>query len=167
MDFKTLLPDFEAVKKTDWAKPQLKLDTKDYFGLAMRAGAVLMVVFVFLPWITVTVSGSAAGASGSVEASKVLGIATWYGVFAFLCAVAAVVGVVYNHTELALCAAVLGVIFGLLGVIIEPAANVEASAEFGGIKATAKSTVGHLGAFLYLAATVVTAAAAYLKITKK
>lgn len=166
MDFKTFLPDFDAVKKTDWGKPQLKVDTKDPIGLAFLAGAVLMVVFVFLPWITVT--GSSAAGSASV---KTLGISTWYGVFAFLCGAVAVVGVLYKHTELAFCAAVLGVLFGVIGVIIEPAVSGEVSADvsYGGMQASAKAkvTVSHLGAYLYLVATVVTGAAAYLKITKK
>ena len=168
MDFKTLLPNFDAVKKTDWAKPQLNVDTKDPFRLVMLAGAVLMLVFVFLPWITVTASASSSlGQAGSV-ATKTLGIATWYGFFAFLCAAVAIVGALYKHTELAFCAAVLGVLFGLLGVMISPdVANAEAEVSVGGYSAKAKTTVGHLGAILYLVATVVTAAAAYLKITKK
>ena len=48
MDFKKLIPDFNALGKTDWTKPQV--DTKDVFGLATLAAAVLMLVFVFCPW---------------------------------------------------------------------------------------------------------------------
>jgi hypothetical protein len=52
MDLKTLLPDFNAIGKTDWSKPQL--DTKDKTNLLMFVGAALMVVFVFLSWIKLT-----------------------------------------------------------------------------------------------------------------
>ena len=49
-------------------------------GLVMYAGAALMVIFTFLSWCTLT--------SGDASASKI-GITTWYGIFAFICAAAA------------------------------------------------------------------------------
>lgn len=163
MDFKTFLPDFEALKKTDWAKPQV--DTKDKKNLVMLGGAVLMVVFVFLPWASY-------GALGITVASK-LGIVTWYGVLAFLCAAAAVVGVLYKHTTLTFCAAALGVLFGLLGIILVPSLTVAGVTLSGSdIKAAVDASngvayVSHIGAILYLVASVVTGVVAYLKITKK
>ena len=164
MDFKTFLPDFDAIKKTDWAKPNLKVDTKDYTGLALFAGAALMLVFVFLPWATY--------AYGDDSVSR-LGITTWYGIFAFICAAAAVVGVLYNHTKLALCAAVLALLFGILGVAIVPDMTYEGKTFTGkeikdAVEASkGKASLTHLGAYLYLVASVVTGAAAYLKVTKK
>lgn len=163
MDFKTFLPDFEAIKKTDWAKPNLKVDTKDYTALALFAGAALMLIFVFLPWATY------ADQVGSVSR---LGITTWYGIFAFICAAAAVVGVLYNHTELALCAAVLALLFGILGVAIVPEMTYEGKTLTSerikeALEKNSKASLTHWGAYLYLVASVVTGAAAYLKITKK
>ncbi len=163
MDFKTFLPDFEAIKKTDWAKPNLKVDTKDYTALALFAGAALMLIFVFLPWATYAVED---------ESVSRLGITTWYGIFAFICAAAAVVGVLYNHTKLALCAAVLALLFGILGVAIVPDMTYEGTTVTGEkikelVEKNSKASLSHLGAYLYLVASVVTGAAAYLKITKK
>ena len=163
MDFKTLLPDFEAIKKTDWAKPNLKVDTKDYTALALFAGAALMLIFVFLPWATY---------ADQVDSVSRLGITTWYGIFAFICAAAAVVGVLYNHTELALCAAVLALLFGILGVAIVPEMTYEGKTLTSerikeALEKNSKASLTHWGAYLYLVASVVTGAAAYLKITKK
>lgn len=163
MDFKTFLPDFEAIKKTDWAKPNLKVDTKDYTALALFAGAALMLIFVFLPWATY---------ADQVDSVSRLGITTWYGIFAFICAAAAVVGVLYNHTELALCAAVLALLFGILGVAIVPEMTYEGKTLTSerikeALEKNSKASLTHWGAYLYLVASVVTGAAAYLKITKK
>jgi glucan phosphoethanolaminetransferase (alkaline phosphatase superfamily) len=163
MDFKTFLPDFNAVAKTNWAKPQLKIDTKDPIGLALLGGAVLMLIFVFLPWTTVTNNG---------ESVSKLGIVNWFGIFAFLCAAVAVAGVLYNHTELAFCAAVLAVLFGILGAVIVPDITENGITLTGEkikkmVEANSKASISHWGAYLYLVASVVTGAAAYLKITKK
>ena len=160
MDFKTLLPDFEAIKKTDWGKPQV--DTKDTMNLVMLGGAALMVIFTFLSWCTYSEGG---------KSVSVLGITTWYGIFAFLCAAVALAGVLYKHTTLTFCAAVLGVLFGVLGMVLYSSCTVDGvTVDAKILKATVeagKASVSHLGAILYLVATVATAAAAYLKITKK
>ncbi len=160
MDFKTFLPDFEAIKKTDWAKPEV--DTKDTMNLVMLGGAALMVIFTFLSWCSFK--------EGAISCSK-MGLATWYGIFAFLCALVAVAGVLYKHTTLTLCAAALGLVFGLLGVVMVPSISVGPLTMSGSdIKELAKATgvtISHTGAILYLVAAVATGAAAYLKITKK
>ena len=170
MDFKTFLPDFEAIKKTDWAKPQV--DTKDKTNLLMFVGAALMVVFVFFPWIKL----SAVQFGNTWEGSD-LGVTEWYGVFALLCGLAAVVGALYNHTTLAFTAAVLGLFFGLLGLLCFPEVTVKCKGESDVIsgasewedvvKASTKTSISRLGTILYLVATAVTGAVAYLKITKK
>lgn len=160
MDFKTLLPDFEAIKKTDWAKPQV--DTKDTMNLVMLGGAALMVIFTFLSWCTYSEKG---------ESVSVLGITTWYGIFAFLCAAIALAGVLYKHTTLTFCAAVLGVLFGVLGMVLYSSYTIDGVTVDAKLVKEAvedgKCSVSHLGAILYLVATVATAGAAYLKITKK
>lgn len=162
MDFKTLLPDFEAIKKTDWAKPQFKADTKDTMGLVMYGGAALMVIFTFLSWCTYSAHGVSVG---------VLGITTWYGILAFLCAALALAGVLYKHTTLTFCAAVLGVIFAICGMVMLPAFTYNGVTVSSDVAKTAveagKYSVSHLGAILYLVASLAAAAAAYLKVTKK
>ena len=46
MDYKEFVPDFEAVGKTDWSKPEV--DTNDTMSLLTLGGAALMLIFVFL-----------------------------------------------------------------------------------------------------------------------
>lgn len=153
MDFKTLLPDFNALGKTDWSKPQV--DTKDTKGLVAIAAAALMLIFVFLPWCKATWMGQVG--------DSYLGITTWYGILGLVVALAAVVGALYNQYPLTFTAAVLGVLFGVLGMIIVPDATSE-EVEFAkqlGIE------ISHIGAILYLIASVLAAGAAYLKISSK
>lgn len=165
MDFKTLLPDFNAIGKTEWGK--ISMDTKNPMNLVMALGAVLMVVFVFLSWSTLVVED---------ESYTKAGISTWYGVFALIMGLVALVGVLYNHTSLAFCAAVLGLVFGLMGVLIVPEMVIEGEVNSpdeikDGIKTLKKMGLDcelkHLGAILYMVASGVTAVVAYLKIAKK
>ena len=173
MDFKTLLPDFNAIGKTEWGKPSV--DTKDTMNLVALVGVVLMVVFVFLPWAKLTVSALGESAEGSR-----LGITLWYGIFGLICALAALVGVLYKHTSLTFCAAVLGLVFGLIGLLSVPDFTIagekvtsdEVKTALEASKLTKVAGVGgasisHLGAILYMVASGVTAVAAYLKIAKK
>lgn len=173
MDFKTLLPDFEAIKKTDWKKPQV--DTKDTKKLAMLVCAGLMLVFVFFAWLKLTANTGVI----TYEGSK-MGIATWYGFFAFLCALAAVAGCVYNHTTLTFCAAVLGILFALIGLMSFPEVTmtavyrgqtdtevVSSAAQWDQVVERVKSsTTSYIGAGLYLFASIATAVLAFLNIKK-
>ena len=173
MDFKTLLPDFEAIKKTDWKKPQV--DTKNTKKLAMLVCAGLMLVFVFFAWLKLTANNGVV----TYEGAK-MGIATWYGFFAFLCAVVAVAGCVYNHTTLTFCAAVLGILFALIGLMSFP--EITVSATYRGqtdtevikdanhweecAKMFKTVTTSYVGAGLYLFASIGTAVLAFLNIKK-
>ena len=173
MDFKTLLPDFEAIKKTDWKKPQV--DTKYTKKFAMLVCAGLMLVFVFFAWLKLTANTGVM----TYEGSK-MGIATWYGFFAFLCALAAVAGCVYNHTTLTFCAAVLGILFALIGLMSFPeiimtalyrgktyTEVVSSEAQWNQFIENYKSTtISYTGAGLYLFASIATAVLAFLNIKK-
>ena len=137
--------------------------------------AGLMLVFVFFAWLKLTLT------SGSVtyEGAK-MGIATWYGFFAFLCAAVAVAGCVYNHTTLTFCAAVLGVLFALIGLMSFP--EMTLSTTIGGhtdtevikdanhwedcVKMFKTATKSYIGAGLYLFASIGTAVLAFLNIKK-
>lgn len=152
MDFNKLLPDFNAIGKTDWAKPQV--DTKDVMGLVALVGAALMLIFVFLPWCKATWLGQ----TGDVY----LGITTWYGILGFIMALVAVAGSLYKQYSFTFWAAVLGVLFGIIGMIVVPDSSAEELelAKMLGIK------VSHVGAILYLVASLVAGAGAFLKATK-
>jgi len=152
MDFNKLLPDFNAIGKTDWAKPQV--DTKDIMGLVALVGAALMLIFVFLPWCKATWLGQTGDAY--------LGITTWYGILGFIMALVAVAGSLYKQYSFTFWAAVLGVLFGIIGMIVVPDTSAEELelAKMLGVK------VSHVGAILYLVASLVAGAGAFLKATK-
>lgn len=157
MDFKQLVPDFQAIGKTEWGKP--KVDTKDAVALAGIIAALLMVVFVFLDWFSLEVKISI-GRSG---------ISLWYGIIGLIGALAAVVGNLYNHKALAFSGGALGVIMGLIGWFMVPsltfmgmempAAEVKEILEDG-------AEASHLGAILFLIAAAVVAVSAFMGIAK-
>ena len=108
MNIKELLPDFNAISKTDWSKPQL--DTKDKGGIVMLTAAIFMVVAVFMSWTEYNVTLY----DKQTYSESVTGISQWYGAFCLIFGLAAVVGILYNHKSLAFSAAILGIIFGLM-----------------------------------------------------
>ena len=154
MDLNALLPDFSAIGKTDWSKPEVKFDTKDIPGLAAIGGAALMLIFVFLPWCKATWLGQ----TGDVH----LGITTWYGILGFIMALVAVAGSLYKQYSITFWAAVLGVLFGVIGMVVVP----DASAEELEMAKKLGIEISHVGAILYLVASLVAGAGAFLKVTK-
>ena len=178
MDLKTLLPDFEAIGKTDWSKP--KIDTKDSVTLFSFIASALMVVFVFLSWIKLTATYDLGYFNANAEGEK-MGVETWYGVCALICGLTAVVGCLYQHTTLTFSAAVLGLVFGIVGYMSFPEISVKVSA-MGlsetevvkslddwkeGVEDAKSSDISHLGAILYMVASAVAALTAYKKISKQ
>lgn len=164
MDFKTLLPDFNAIKNTQWNKPQV--DTKDTQGLVALGCSVLMLVFVFLPWLTVSTSTPF---GGTVEASA-SGFGSPWGILGFICALIAVVGTLYKHYSLSFSAGALALIFGIVGCFticdIEIAGvTVKAEDVKKSIEAGAKAS--HLGAILFTIASAGTVLLSYIKVSKK
>ena len=148
----------------------------------MFVGAALMVVFVFLSWIKLTATYDLGyfNASANAEGEK-MGVETWYGVCALICGLAAVVGCLYQHTTLTFSAAVLGLVFGIVGYMSFPEVTVKISA-MGmsetevvkslddwkeGVEDAKSSDISHLGAILYMIASAIAALIAYKKITTK
>jgi hypothetical protein len=168
MDFKKLIPDFSAIGKTNWGKPNL--DTKNPMWLVMAGAALLMVVFVFLPWQSVSMNFIITTVSDSV-----IGLNTWFGLFAFLFALVSVYGVLYNQKQFAFCGALLAAVFALIGCFSVP----EFSYTIGGWTETltpnelkveideGRATLSHLGAILFLVASLVLAGASFLQIKKE
>lgn len=113
-DFNQLKPDFNAIAKTDWAKPQF--DTTDIVKLIGTAASVLMLIFVFCPWFGVADEGESVTRSG---------ISLWYGILGLLAAVATIASFLYNHKALAVWTAVVGVIFAIIGLLSWPDLTVE------------------------------------------
>ena len=178
MDFKTLIPDFNAVAKTDWAKPHI--DTKDKNWLVVAGLVLLMVVFVFLPWQTFSTT-----AEGMTQSASRLGITTWFGILGLVCALVAAYGVLYKSLQFVFCGAVLAAVMSLIGWlsivdmtvggVTMPAEAIKfadqaaemasaVSSAFGGGKIEA--SVGHIGAILSLVASLATAVVSFLQIKK-
>ena len=168
------IPDFGAIAKTDWGKPHI--DTKNKMWLVMAGAAVLMVVFVFIPWETVTVSRG----SMSETASR-LGITTWFGILGLISALVAVYGVFYKNLQFVFCGAVLAAVMGLIGwlTIVDVTLDGEtmtaeeiklATSSLVSAVASAfgtKISVGHIGAILFLVASLVLAGVSFLQIKKE
>ena len=169
MDYKKLIPDFSVIAKTDWAKPHI--DTKDKNWLILVGAALLMVIFVFLPWQTLTV--------GKVSSST-LGVATWYGILGLLSALVAVYGILYKHIQFVFCGAALAAVLGLMGMFLTTSCAYEGTTltadqvkEFvkKGIDKemgeTVKASISHIGAILFLLVSLALAAVSFLQIKKE
>lgn len=163
MNFNSLIPDFNALKGIDYRKPVV--DKSNTVALVALCAAVLGVIFVFLPWFSL---------SGHGESVSRSGITLWYGIFGFIFTAVAVVGVLYKQNALAFWAAVLCVILGLIGWFSVPsltqdgksltADEVKIAIEVGkflGVKA------GHIGAILFTITGLVTAACTFMLATGK
>lgn len=108
MKISSLLPDFNAIVKTDWSKPVL--DTKDKLSLFALIGSIVMVIAVFNTWAGYSITLY----NRQTLTADVSGISTWYGVICLILALASVVGCLYGHVKLAFCAALLGLLISLL-----------------------------------------------------
>lgn len=163
MDFNQLTPDFNALKSIDYRKPVV--DKNNTVALVALCAAVLGVIFVFLPWFSLSADGHSASR---------LGIGLWYGIFGFIFAAVAVAGVLYKQYALAFWAAALCVILGLIGWFSVPALTkdgktmsadeVKLAIEIGkliGVK------VGHIGAILFTLAGLATAGSTFMLATGK
>lgn len=174
MDFNKLIPDFSVVAKTDWAKPHI--DTKNNAWLIMAGAALLMVVFVFIPWETVTVSRGTMSETGSR-----LGITTWFGILSLISALGAVYGVFYKNLQFVFCGAVLAAVWSLVGwnTIVDVTkdgatmtaeeiklATSDLGSTVASVFAKVKITVGHIGAILSLVASLVAAVVSFSQIKK-
>lgn len=181
MNFNSLIPDFNALGSIDYRKPVV--DTKNTVALVALCAAVLGVIFVFLPWckyaMNETVSGLASAFGAKASFSSNLGITTWYGIFGFIFAAVAVVGVLYKQYALAFWAAVLCVLMGLIGWVSLADCTITAEG-FGQSEshtASAKElkesidmgimTVSHIGAILFFLSGLVTAACSFMLATGK
>lgn len=181
MNFNQLIPDFSALGKIDYRKPAV--DKNNTLALIALCAAVLAVVFIFLPWckygMNDTISGIASMFGAKSSMSSNLGITLWYGILGFIFALVAVVGVLYKQYALAFWAAVLCVIFGLVGwcSLADCATTASAfgqthtekipAAEMKEGIAKGRITVNHIGAILFFFSGLVTAACSFLLATGK
>ena len=152
MDFKSLLPNFSEIAKTDWSKP--KINTQDTLGVAALLGVALMVIFTFLNQYEVDLNWL-----GKVEKS---GTDVYCGIIGLIAALIAGVGVVYGHWSLVFTAAAVALIFGIDGMTLQP--EDENARE---LLKKANIEIEHTGAVLFTIASAVTGIIAYLKINKK
>lgn len=119
MDIKSLLPDFKAIGKTDWSKPQIK---KDKRSIIILVAVALMVILPFCSWFSIHVTQGKTVADGSM-----LGVQSWYGILGLIMGLIALVGVLYDHKELIFWAGILAAVFGLIGGTVWPDLNIEVS----------------------------------------
>lgn len=106
MDFKKLIPDFNALGKTNFANPTV--DTKNLFGVVALLASLLMVVFVFCPWFGISAEG---------ETITRLGITLWYGIIGFIFTLATLCFSLYKHYNFAFFSSLVCVLMGILGMV--------------------------------------------------
>lgn len=167
MDANKLMPDFQAIGKTDFSKPNI--DTKDPMWLTTAIGALLMLIFLFLPWF---------GLSAEGESVTRMGIASWAGIFATIGTLAAIFGVLYKQDGMVFCGAALSALFALISLFCvfsltkdgetmsadQISAMLDASKLASAFGVDAGISTIRYGAILHLVVAAITGAAAYLKI---
>lgn len=162
MDFKKLIPDFGAIGTTEWGKP--KFDTKDMKWLVGFICAALVVVFAFFPaWFSYK-------PDGATEAATSMGISSWYGILAFIGAIVAVYGWLYERYQFAFWGGVIVLLFALIGLFMYPSLSENGvTIDSSMVKLLVEhvpGTVARFGAILSLVAGALTAVCAYLKINE-
>ncbi len=161
MDFNKLIPDFGAFGRTDWANPCIKKNDKNWLISAILVA--LMLVFVFLPWCSVSATSMGITAAGSR-----LGIGTWYGFIGFITVIIALYGVLYEQKQFTFCGSVLAILMGIIGMCVLP--KITVVSPFGTMKVDAEwikdyeATVSHIGAILFMLASAGSAAWSFLQI---
>lgn len=159
MNFKQFIPDFGAIAKTDWAKPQF--DTTNIVKLVGIIASVIMLIFVFCPWF---------GMSSGSESDVRLGITLWYGIFAFLTTCVVIASFLYDYKALAFWTSVVCILFAIIGLLSWPDLNVhgvEVPGDFIKISTSLaeqfgkKVSIVRWGAIMYLISSLVTGAAAF------
>ena len=171
------IPDFRAIGKTSWSKPNF--DTGNPFWWVMVGAALLMVVFVFIPWqtlepaITATSYGGHVISYGVIQTSATIGVTTWYGLLGLFFALVVVYGAFYNQKQYVFCGALLAAIMGLIGVLCTTGAYIDGKyfpaeeiiSEVN--ENNSKLSVSHTGAICFLVTSLVAAATAFLQIKKE
>lgn len=123
------IPQVDALKNTDWRKPEV--DKNDKKKLLLLVFCVAMFAVVFIPWFCL---GVKVDEVGSVKL-RAFGFQTWYGVVAGVVALVGVLGALYKHYSLTLCSAVLGLLLSFFALTDYPtsrlAVNVDGEFEEG------------------------------------
>jgi hypothetical protein len=117
-------PDFAALGNIDWSKPQL--DTKNKQWLIMAGAAVVMLITIFLPWFY------ASGWAKEIYQGEVMykadvtasgnAFCFWYGIFAFIFTLVALVSVAYKQYKFFFWATALSAVMGIIAIFIQNAA---------------------------------------------
>lgn len=110
MEFNRLIPDLNALRHTDWSKPQF--DTKNILFWSSIGTVALMAIFTLLPWF-----GTHATLFRETETTTRLGITTWYGFLGLVFALTTGGATLYKQYGLAFCTSALCLIMGLLGLV--------------------------------------------------
>ncbi|MBE6202783.1 MAG: hypothetical protein E7135_03910 [Rikenellaceae bacterium] len=116
--------DFEAVAKTNWAKPEI---SKQPLWIVSVLGVVALFIMVFMPWASVSFHGEIPNAEKDliIEGSR-SGISSVCGIFTLIGAIVALYGLLYRQYGFA----VLGSGLALLMVIFFYMSDVDAGLTF-------------------------------------
>jgi hypothetical protein len=133
--FTDMKPDFAALNKIDFGKPQIQTDNKMWLALAGCAVATL--IFCFFPsWLKYDLPSGF-----NDKAYNAFG--AWYGVIAFLGVLVAIFSVLYGQYKLAFWAGLVIAVMALLGFFLAPDAK-----ELAAAKLSSRIDVLRWGAYL-------------------
>jgi cation transport ATPase len=128
--FTGMKPDFAALSKIDFSKPQIQKDNKMWLALAGCAVAAL--IFCFFPaWWD----------AEDVKSYNAFG--AWYSIIAFLGVLVAIFSVLYGQYKLAFWAGLVIAVMALLGFFLAPDAK-----ELAAAKLSSRIDVLRWGAYL-------------------
>lgn len=171
MDFSKFTPDFGAIGRTDWGSP--RFDKKNNMCLLMAGAALLMVIFLFIPWFSVTPNAL----WGVTFSATRFGITTWYGILGLIFTVVAIYGILYKQDAFVFWGAVLAAVMGLIGWLSMADVSVsimgvEKELTVAKIKEELQwhpnaYTFGHIGAILFFFTSLVLAVVSFMQINKK
>jgi hypothetical protein len=112
--FTGMKPDFAALSKIDFSKPQIQKDNKMWLALAGCAVAAL--IFCFFPsWISVTAEGYGVSHTETVSIFDV-----WYGIIGFIAILLAILFVLLGQYKFAVWAGLVIAAMAFFGIIDKP-----------------------------------------------
>ena len=156
--FTGMKPDFAALNKIDFGKPQIRTDKSMW--LIAAGCAVVALIFCFFPgWISVTAKGW-----GQSNTETVSIFEEWYGIIGFIAILLAIFFVLYGQYKLAFWVGLIIAVMAFFGIIHKPDGYAEAMevADAFGIDVT----VSRWGAILSLVAGLGVSFGSY-KLTKE
>lgn len=117
MDPKGLIPNINAIRNTDWTKPQF--DKRNVLVYPIFFAILLALISLLFKWFKIEISGYD---DDPIEASR-RGITLWYALLGVFLIVVAGVSTLYNHNSIALWCSVICFFIAIYAIFAWPTAR--------------------------------------------